>query len=119
MTTESIIHWLRDKAARAGDHSYQRMLNAAAQRLEDLNRAQRWISVSEGLPPLHHESCDEDEDPFEFDVSDEVLGITLAGDLVIVRYTVEDGKEYWYEPDNGNLCEIDRWQPDPRRSVEV
>lgn len=33
MKTAQIISWLRDKAARGGDHSQRRMLTAAAERL--------------------------------------------------------------------------------------
>jgi hypothetical protein len=40
METKQIISWLLDKAARAQDHSYARMLNMAAKRLKELDQAQ-------------------------------------------------------------------------------
>lgn len=69
METKQIISWLLDKAARAQDHSYARMLNQAAKRLKELDQAQsvtqdvtqsavnvsdtnvvKWIPVAERLP---------------------------------------------------------------------
>lgn len=40
METKQIISWLLDKAARAQDHSYARMLNMTAKRLKELDQAQ-------------------------------------------------------------------------------
>ena len=50
METKMIVSWLYDKAARAQDHSYARMLNMTARRLRDLEQAQKWIPVTERLP---------------------------------------------------------------------
>jgi hypothetical protein len=50
METKQIISWLYDKAARAMDHSYARMLNMTAKRLRELDEKQRWIPVTERLP---------------------------------------------------------------------
>lgn len=50
METKQIISWLYDKAARAQDHSYARMLNMTAKRLKELDEKQRWIPVTERLP---------------------------------------------------------------------
>lgn len=50
METKQIISWLLDKAARAQDHSYARMLNQAAKRLKELDQEQKWIPVTERLP---------------------------------------------------------------------
>ena len=50
METTQIISWLYDKAARAQDHSYARMLNMTAKRLKELDEKQRWIPVTERLP---------------------------------------------------------------------
>ena len=36
MESEAIVHWLRDKAARADGHDYRRMLNAAAVKIVEL-----------------------------------------------------------------------------------
>lgn len=36
MESEAIVHWLRDKAARAGGYDYRRMLNAAAEKIGEL-----------------------------------------------------------------------------------
>ena len=117
--TAYLVNWLRDKAARAGDHSFQRMLSAAAQRLEELSRAQQWTSVSDGLPSTAHYVYDDVDGPVEWDASEDVLGVTLAGDLVVARYVQEDGTDYWYDPNEGTPLQIDRWRPDPRKSVEV
>lgn len=50
METVRIISWLRDKANRAEDLSWQRMMKIAADRLEKLERERRWIPVTERLP---------------------------------------------------------------------
>ena len=50
METKLIVSWLYDKAARAHDHSYARMLNMTAKRLRELDEKQRWIPVTERLP---------------------------------------------------------------------
>lgn len=50
METMQIVSWLYDKAARAMDHSYARMLNMTAKRLRELDEKQRWIPVAERLP---------------------------------------------------------------------
>lgn len=50
METKMIVSWLYDKAARAHDHSYARMLNMTAKRLRELDEKQRWIPVTERLP---------------------------------------------------------------------
>ena len=50
METKQIVSWLYDKAARAMDHSYARMLNMTAKRLRELEEKQRWIPVTERLP---------------------------------------------------------------------
>ena len=55
---KQIISWLYDKAARAQDHSYARMLNMAAKRLQELDVTQnavKWIPVSERLPDRNGE----------------------------------------------------------------
>lgn len=51
METKQIISWLLDKAARAQDHSYARMLNMAAKRLQELDQKQ-WNEICniEDLP---------------------------------------------------------------------
>lgn len=37
METQQIINWLRDKAVRSGNHSWERMMMMAAKRLEELD----------------------------------------------------------------------------------
>ena len=44
METYQIVSWLRDKAVRADNHSWQRMMMMAAKRLEELDRPKaQWI----------------------------------------------------------------------------
>ena len=50
METKQIIRWLYDKAARAQDHSYARMLNMIAKLVRELDEKQRWIPVTKRLP---------------------------------------------------------------------
>lgn len=113
--TAYIVNWLRDKAARSGDHSFQRMLNAAAQRLEELSQSRRWTSVTVGLPPTQHESYEDIDGVIEWDASEPVLGITVAGDLILGRFVMDDGIQYWYDADSGEPCEVESWMPDPRK----
>ena len=77
METKQIISWLLDKAARAQDHSYARMLNQAAKRLKELEEKQRWIPVAERLPELYQE-C-----------------------FVLVKMKYEWEKDYEYNVDSG------------------
>lgn len=55
METKQIISWLYDKAARAQDHGYARMLNMTAKRMQELEEKQRWIPVTERLPEYGQE----------------------------------------------------------------
>lgn len=55
METKQIISWLRDKADRAHDQSWTRMMRMAADRLQELDRAGEWTSVKEGLPTRNGE----------------------------------------------------------------
>jgi hypothetical protein len=53
METQQIINWLRDKACRADNPSWTRMMNKAADRLKELDQTQnqktgRWIIHSSG-----------------------------------------------------------------------
>lgn len=50
METKQIISWLRDKADRADNPSWTRMMHKAADRLKELDQAQKWIPVTERLP---------------------------------------------------------------------
>ena len=50
METQQIINWLRDKADRAANLSWTRMMHTAADRLWILEYRQRWIPVAERLP---------------------------------------------------------------------
>lgn len=50
METKQIISWLRDKADRAQNLSWTRMMHMAADRLWILENRQRWIPVTERLP---------------------------------------------------------------------
>jgi hypothetical protein len=52
METKQIISWLLDKAARAQDHSYARMLNMAANRMQELDQSQSVTQdVTQSEPP--------------------------------------------------------------------
>ena len=44
METQQIIDWLRDKAVRADNHSWQRMMSMAADRLAELDRPKVEVS---------------------------------------------------------------------------
>ena len=49
METYQIVSWLRDKAVRSGNHSWERMMMMAAKRLEDLDRPEaEWITHLSG-----------------------------------------------------------------------
>lgn len=117
--TAYLVSWLRDKAARADDQSFQRMLSAAAQRLEDLSKAQCWTPVAEGLPVMRHEVYDDVDGPLEYDISDPVLVVTVSGDLIVARLTRDEGGLCWFDPEAGDVLDVDRWLPVPRKSVEV
>ena len=55
METTQIISWLRDKADRAQNISWTRMMHTAADRLLVLENRQRWIPVTEKLPKKDQE----------------------------------------------------------------
>lgn len=49
--TKQIINWLRDKVDRADNPSWTRMMNMAADRLQELDRDEdEWFSMAE-MPP--------------------------------------------------------------------
>lgn len=117
--TASIVNWLRDKAVRAEDPGWQRMMQLAAERLEELDRSRRWFNASELLPPTTHEVYQDVDGPIEWDASEPVLVVTMSGDLVLARFVLEDGKKYWCDVNHGEECDVDLWRPDPRTQMAV
>ena len=59
METKLIVSWLYDKAARAHDHSYARMLNMTAKRLRELDAADKNVGSKDGC-----DYCKEDADGY-------------------------------------------------------
>ena len=51
MQTAQIVSWLRDKAARHGEHSYQRMLTVAADQLCMLQKRVDELETQASWPP--------------------------------------------------------------------
>ncbi len=106
METIQIINSLYDKAARAHDLSYARVLNLAAKRLKELDQA--WIPVTERLP-----------EP-ETDVLTFCRGCI---DILTYRYNrrgnvcfmFRDECGYWKE----TFVEITHWMPLPEPPKEV
>lgn len=60
METKQIINSLRDKADRAADLSWARIMHTAADRLKELEEKQRWIPVAERLPELDRNNWSKD-----------------------------------------------------------
>jgi len=115
--TAQLVSWLRDKAARAEDPSWQRMMNLCADRMEELSRSQRWLSPDVPPPTEHNEYPDIDE-VIEWDASEPVLVVTTSGDVTLARYVFEEGRAYWYDANEGEELEVERWQPDPRETAK-
>lgn len=97
METKLIVSWLYDKAARAHDHSYARMLNMTAKRLRELDEKQRWIPVAERLPEYGQEI------------------IAYSGN--VLKPTVY-GVHYWNK-EFDNWARITHWMPLPEPPKEV
>jgi hypothetical protein len=72
METKQIISWLYDKAARAHDHSYARMLNMTAKRLRELDAA-----VGDKKTPTTN--GDRIREMSDEELSDFLCGIAYAG----------------------------------------
>ena len=106
MKTIQIICWLLDKAARAQDHSYARMLNLTARRLKELEEKQRWIPVEERLPDAH-ESCI-------------VYRKGTFGHYSMLRYSPELGFHF-YDSEWGDVTvdDVTHWMPLPEPPEEV
>jgi hypothetical protein len=103
METTQIVSWLYDKAARAHDHSYARMLNMTAKRLRELDEKQKWIPVTERLP--------------ENFIS--VLGyMTDAGDFPPVRECYTVGNAFFF-PALSDVHPVSHWMPLPEPPKEV
>ena len=99
METKQIISWLYDKAARAMDHSYARMLNMTARRLRELDEKQRWIPVAERLP----------EESGEY--------IAYCGEydgICVLYYEILETKGKW----RSKLKEVTYWMPLPEPPKE-
>lgn len=103
METKQIVSWLYDKAARAQDHSYARMLNVTAKRLRELDEKQRWIPVTERLPFA------------EYGESNDVLAVT---ELDVIRVLYFDGGNWCFQ--NGDCCphKVTHWMPLPEPPKE-
>lgn len=102
--TKQILSWLWDKAARAHDHSYARMLNMTAKRMQELDEKQRWIPVSERLP-LHGEIC---LCCLKFDEMR-----TLQWDNIYQWWLGYGHGDYWQKSD------VTHWMPLPEPPKEV
>lgn len=106
METKQIISWLYDKAARAHDHSYARMLNTTAKRLKELDEKQRWIPVTERLPNAH-DCCI-------------VYRKNTFGHFSMLRYTPALGFHF-YDSEWGDVTvdNVTHWMPLPEPPKEV
>lgn len=132
METKQIISWLCDKAARAQDHSYARMLNMAAKRLKELDQTQsvtqdvtqsavKWIPVTERLPGKSG----------KFLVYRHVFGnVTVVSVLGFApdgawvnKYDFQGKKNVWYDYDSEygyfQVDSVTHWMPLPEPPEEV
>lgn len=105
METKQIISWLRDKADRADNPSWTRMMHKAAKRLEELEQKQTWISGKK--PPK--EWKDKKGDAINFLAVIPGVGIDIAN---------------WIEPTKcwfcmGVPCKVTYWMPLPEPPEEV
>lgn len=107
METKQIISWLLDKAARAQDHSYARMLNMAAKRLKEL---ETWIPVTNQLPSIH----------------EDVLMYFKDDDNMVAGYLddVDEDRTMWCAYSDGGYwtdCDYEptHWMPLPNPPKEV
>lgn len=113
METKQIINWLRDKADRGPNHSWTRMLNMAADRLDELEQRlfvqrelserQRWIPVDERLP-----EC-------------ECIAIGFQSEMLIgwVGADANSDTGYCAESDGEILGNVTHWMPLPEPPKEV
>lgn len=126
METKQIISWLLDKAARAQDHSYARMLNMAAKRLKELDQAQsvtqdvtqsavKWIPVTERLPEK---------------ITNKVIVLCKNGYRGFGHHENYKGKQTWYnlesdkpftdwDLENCESYDVTHWMPLPEPPKEV
>lgn len=99
METNQIISWLRDKACRAENQSWTRMMNKAADRLRELDQEQKWIPVTERLP----------------EKSTSVIAFRKAKYLSVLCYSPELGF-HSYDSECGDVT---HWRPLPEPPKEV
>jgi hypothetical protein len=119
METKQIISWLLDKAARAQDHSYARMLNQAAKRLKELDATDNNVVGKEpgyGWIPLSLFSPEG-----ECLAVATIKGMPSCGEMLI-GYIGRDGRSasgYIAESDTEILMEVTHWMPLPEPPKEV
>ena len=86
----------------------------AADALESRNAgdelAPAWIPVKFGLPSMETIVIEDIEDEIEYQRSQEVLGYTVTGQIVVVVAYLEDGKLWWCDID-GEDYEVTHWMP--------
>ena len=88
METKQIISWLRDKADRAQNLSWTRMMHMAADRLWILENRQRWIPVTERLPENGANILAYMSDEFESHIIPaKVFGVTGFYDCLNVNHS--------------------------------
>lgn len=148
METKQIISWLRDKAARAHELSHTRMLNLAADRLneltteleeerhrhdryvdfelaesaelEKLKEAHKWIPVTERMPVLHTDDYEEpDGSRMQFEVSEDQWVITASGIQTKARYETGVVFQGWVGDFGETVQDVTHWMPLPEPPKEV
>ena len=131
METKQIISWLRDKADRADNPSWTRMMHKAAKRLEELQahndalecerqawldeqEKNRWIPVAERLPEIYRPVLIK-----YLSAQDR----TASPDFVDTAVMMPGDVWYWWEGDVGDCdisvsCIITHWMPLPEPPKE-
>lgn len=142
METYQIVNWLRDKAVRADNPSWTRMMHTAAdhllrleyrleqacaerdavtKRMIELEQKQRWIPVTERLPELHINDYEEpDGSRMQFEVSDDLWVITTSGLQTKARYETGPVFQGWVGEYGETVENVTNWRtlPEPPKEDE-
>lgn len=141
METKEIVNWLRDKACRADNPSWTRMMHTAAdqllrlehrlqqsnaerdivtKRMVELEDKQRWIPVAERLPVVHIDDYKEpDGSRMQFEVSDDLWVITTSGLQTKARYETGPLFQGWVGEYGKKVQNVTHWMTLPEPPKEV
>lgn len=76
-----------------------------------------WRSADQ-LPKFHTEAYEDDDESFEYEISDPVLAFTKERRMAVVKCCLDDGGKPCWVDDDGTLYRVTHWRPLPEEPKE-